>query len=196
MDGRMDGVPETEQREPRFLVVCTANICRSPMGEALLRDRLIEVGVDATVLSTGQLAAGVEVSRNSVVAMAERGLDIAGRRSVVTSAKHVAGADLILTMGRSHVRKVIEVDLGAWPRAFPLRAVVRRALHVGPRAHDETLPEWVARLHAGRRAIDMLADETTDEIADPYGMDLREYRATATLLDDLLGQFVSLAYPS
>lgn len=190
----MDGAPQTEQREPRFLVVCTANICRSPMGEALLRHRLTEIGVDATVLSTGQLAAGVEVSRNSVVAMAERGLDIAGRRSVVTSAKHVAGADVILTMGRSHVRKVIEVDLAAWPRTFPLRAVVRRALLVGPRTPRETLAAWVARLHAGRRAIDMLADEVTDEIADPYGMDLREYRATATLLDDLLGQFVSLAF--
>ena len=145
MDGRPDGAPETEHREARFLVVCTANICRSPMGEALLRHRLKDVGVDAIVLSTGQLAAGVEVSRNSVVAMAERGLDIAGRRSVVTSAKHVAGADVILTMGRSHVRKVIEVDLAAWPRTFPLRAAVRRALHVGPRTHNETLPECIPR---------------------------------------------------
>lgn len=165
------------------------------MGEALLRDRLDAIGEDATVLSTGHLAAGVEVSRNSVIAMAERGLDIAGRRSVVTSTKHVAGADLILTMGRSHVRKVIEVDLAAWSRTFPLRAAVRRSLVAGPRLRDETFPGWVARLHEGRKAVDMLTDDPSDEIADPYGMDLRNYRVTATLLDDLLNQFVSLAFP-
>jgi len=30
------------------VVLCTANICRSPMGEALLADRLVAVGVVAT----------------------------------------------------------------------------------------------------------------------------------------------------
>lgn len=191
----MDRAPDEQERGPRILVVCTANICRSPMGEALLRDRLQAIGVDANVLSTGHLAPGFAVSRNSVIAMAERGLDIAGRRSVTTSAKHVAGADVILTMGRAHVRKVIELDLAAWPRTFPLRAVVRRALVLGPRSRNETLPSWVSRLHEGRRAIDMLHELPDDEIADPFGLDLREYRATATLLDDLLGQFASLAFP-
>ena len=41
----------------------------------------------------------------------------------------------------------------------------------------------------------MLTDDPSDEIADPYGTDLRNYRVTATLLDDLLNQFVSLAFP-
>lgn len=189
----MDGAPE--QREHRFLIVCTANICRSPMGEALLRHRLDAIGVDATVLSTGHLTPGVEVSKNSVTAMAERGLDISGRRSIVTSAKHVAGADVILTMGRLHMRKVLELDLAAWRRTFPLRVAVGRALLVGQRSRGETLPDWVARLHEGRTAMDLLEDDPAEEISDPFGMSLREYRATATLLDDLLAQFVSLAFP-
>jgi protein-tyrosine-phosphatase len=165
------------------------------MGEALLRSHLDAAHINATVLSSGHFAPDVEVSANSVTAMAERGLDIAGKRSVVTTRKHVAGADVILTMGRSHVRKVIELDLNVWPRTFPLRMAVRRALLVGPRSPSETLPRWVERLHEGRKAIDMLADDPADEIADPFGMDLREYRKTATLLDDLLVQFVSLAFP-
>ena len=165
------------------------------MAEALLRHRLDALGVEAMVLSTGQLAPGVEVSPNSVIAMAERGLDIAGRRSVVTSAKHVAGADVILTMGRSHVRKVLEIDLAAWPRTFPLRAAVGRALVVGPRSPHETLPGWIARLHEGRKPVDLLEDDAFEEINDPFGMGLREYRATAALLDDLLRQFVLLAFP-
>ena len=182
-------------RPPRFLVVCTANICRSPMGEALLRHHLGLRAIESRVLSSGHLPAGTPVSENSVVAMAERDLNIAGRRSVTTSPKLVGGADVILTMGREHVRKVLEVDMSAWPRTFPLPALVRRAHQFGPRDESASLSDWVARLHAGRRAVDMLSEDSADEIADPFGKNIREYRLTADLLDELLGQFVSLAFP-
>lgn len=178
----------------RFLVVCTANVCRSPMGEVLLQARLDKSAINAVVLSSGHLGTGLVVSENSVIAMAERGLNISKRMSVQTDAAAVGRADLILTMGREHVRKVIEVDSAAWPRTFPLRAIVRRALEVGARAADEPFSDWVLRLHAGRRAIDMFGSDPDDEIADPIGMALRQYQKTAALIDDLLGQFVSQAF--
>lgn len=178
----------------RFLIVCTANVCRSPMGEVLLRARLGECGIDAIVSSSGHVGAGMLVSENSVIAMAERGLQLANRTSVVTDAGAVGGADLILTMGREHVRKVIEVDPGAWPRTFPLRVLVRRALEVGARGADELFSDWVSRLHAGRRPIDIFGSNPDDEIADPMGMALGQYQKTAAVIDDLLSQLVSHAF--
>ena len=180
---------------PRFLLVCTANICRSPMAEALLRNHLELVGVTAEVASSGHLAEGTLVSPNSVTAMADRSLDIAGRRSVLTSAGALRSSDLILTMGREHVRRVLDVEMSAWPRSFTLRAAVRRGLQVGPREQDESLNAWVGRLHDGRLARDMLSDDPADDIEDPYGAPLHAYRDTARLLDDLLGRLVMLAYP-
>jgi hypothetical protein len=39
-----------------IFVVCSGNLCRSPMAEALLRRRLAERGVEARVASSGRTA--------------------------------------------------------------------------------------------------------------------------------------------
>lgn len=57
-------------------MLCTANQCRSPMAEVLLRDRLAAAGVDAVVRSAGDLPGGAHASPGSVKAMAARGLDL------------------------------------------------------------------------------------------------------------------------
>ena len=64
------------------LLVCTGNICRSPMAEGLLRDRFERLGIDRIrVVSSG--VAGLERSpavSEAVRAMAELGIDIAGQQ--------------------------------------------------------------------------------------------------------------------
>ena len=166
------------------------------MAEALLRRHLRRSGVRSQVRSTGRLAGGDVVSAHAVTVMAERGLDIAGRRSVTTSASLVGGADIIITMSCAHVTEVVDVDSSAWPKTFALRALVRRCHEVGNRGPAEPLTEWVGRLHQGRRPADLLGVRADDDIADPYGMSLDRYRATADDLDALLARFVSAAYPA
>ena len=70
---------------PEILVVCTANICRSPVVEAVLRARLRERGLDGWRVSS-----------------AERGLDIRGHRSRRAEERHLAAADLVLCMEWGH----------------------------------------------------------------------------------------------
>ena len=41
---------------PRILIVCTGNICRSPLAEQLLRQNLTAAGIDAVVTSAGTRA--------------------------------------------------------------------------------------------------------------------------------------------
>jgi len=98
-----------------ILVVCTANICRSPMAAGLLRQRLAVDKVDARhrVLSAGVWAADdAPASENAIATMAERGIDISDHRSHNLASEEVAGADLILVMTHDHARMVRQT----WPQ--------------------------------------------------------------------------------
>lgn len=87
-----------------ILIVCTANICRSPVVEALLRERLEQEGYgDWQVASAGTWAMnGQPASRFSVEVLAERNLDISQHRSSAISDELVAWADLILCLAMGH----------------------------------------------------------------------------------------------
>ena len=61
-----------------ILLVCTANQCRSPMAEGLLRRLFVRAGVGAQVGSAGLLPGGAPATANAVATMAARGIDISG----------------------------------------------------------------------------------------------------------------------
>ncbi len=87
-----------------IIVVCTANICRSPVVEAVLRDRLAAKGLpDWRVQSAGTWAQnGQAASRYSREILAERGLDISGHTSQVITKELLQGADLVLCLETGH----------------------------------------------------------------------------------------------
>lgn len=88
-----------------ILIVCTANICRSPVGEAVLRDRLTTRGLDDwTVSSAGTWAQWKRgASEHSVTLMAEQGFDITGHQAKIIELAHMQQSDLILCMESGHV---------------------------------------------------------------------------------------------
>ena len=133
----------------RILTVCTANICRSPMAEALLRHALKAEPAplrDCQVVSAGVAARkGEKISANSVEALAKVGLRASDHKSQPLTAELAARADLILCMTESH-RAVIQLSLAPAPK------------HV--RLWREFLPAGSSR-----------------EIGDPYGGPLKEYEA-------------------
>ncbi len=90
---------------PHILFVCTANICRSPVAEAVLRDRLQERGMaDWTVQSAGTWAIQERAAaQNSIRVLAERGIDIGDHRSRMVTDEILDEADLILCMESGHV---------------------------------------------------------------------------------------------
>lgn len=88
-----------------ILVVCTGNVCRSPMATGLLRDRLAEVGLDDEfeVVSAGTWAlSGSPAADYSRQVMAERGISISDHRARMVSETDVAAAALILVMEEGH----------------------------------------------------------------------------------------------
>ncbi len=87
-----------------ILIICTANICRSPVAEALLQDRLSKRGLeDWTVSSAGTWAQVTRgASENSVKVMDEYGLDIHDHQSRMVQEEFLAEADLVLCMEAGH----------------------------------------------------------------------------------------------
>lgn len=90
---------------PHVLFVCTANICRSPVAEALLRRHLAEQAVeDWSVSSAGTWALDERPpAKYSIQLMAEQGLDISGRTAQMIDAASLEQADLALCMEQGHV---------------------------------------------------------------------------------------------
>ncbi|MCE9662475.1 low molecular weight phosphotyrosine protein phosphatase [Halomonas sp. M5N1S17] len=79
----------------RILVVCTGNICRSPVGEALLRQGLPHVRVASAGL--GALV-GHEVEPTARRLAEADGLDVSEHRARQISEAMVKEADLLLVM--------------------------------------------------------------------------------------------------
>ncbi|MEL7337773.1 MAG: L-threonylcarbamoyladenylate synthase, partial [Planctomycetota bacterium] len=87
--------------KPFIAIVCTGNTCRSPMGEALLRDHLAKKfgQEDAIrVISAGVAAMpGSGASMESVQVMGQRGLDLTGHISRPLDDQLISLADMVLT---------------------------------------------------------------------------------------------------
>lgn len=101
----------------RVLLVCSGNTCRSPLAEVLLRDALASAGRDdVTVTSAGTGAwDGAPASEGSYLVALERGLDLSRHRARVVTRDMIDDADVILAMGSSHLKRLI--DLGAGDKA-------------------------------------------------------------------------------
>lgn len=130
-----------------IVVVCTANICRSPMAEGLLTHALSgqpEPLRSLQVISAGLAARpGEYVSANSVAALKKVGLDISGHRARPLTQQLLDEALAVFCMTQSHIGLI---ELQASP--VPERMHLLRAF----------MPEGATR-----------------EIADPFGGSLKHY---------------------
>ena len=103
------------------LVVCTGNICRSPMAEALLQARLAKVRPEVAVSSAGLAAlVGRPADPLAVALLAERGLDISGHRARQLTPELVSGADLVLVMEAEQQRSLEQLSRSARGRVHRL----------------------------------------------------------------------------
>jgi protein-tyrosine phosphatase len=90
----------------RVLVICTGNICRSPMAEGLLRARFARRGRGA-VESAGLAAlVGYPADPIAVALLAERGIDISGHRARQLTPDLFARFDLVLVMDAAQERRL------------------------------------------------------------------------------------------
>ncbi|MBB5839020.1 low molecular weight protein-tyrosine-phosphatase [Kribbella italica] len=90
----------------RVEVVCTGNICRSPVGEIVLRAKLAEAGLtDVVVTSSGTSGwhIGDPMDSRAAAALARRGYDGSAHRAQEFRSCWFAERDLVLAMDSGHL---------------------------------------------------------------------------------------------
>ncbi|MGO1544577.1 MAG: low molecular weight phosphatase family protein [Gulosibacter sp.] len=170
----------------RILTVCTGNICRSPIAQRLLQQQLPIAGL--TVLSVGVRAIEGQP-------MTESGLEVARRVGVEEPESHrarqlraqdVTAADLILTLDRTHRRRVAKLVPNASRRTFTVRefgALVTSMsiLKVRSSVADQPYPATAAlQLALLKRGMQPRPQHQEDyDVIDPYGRAFEVYEQAA-----------------
>ena len=121
-----------------IVTVCTANICRSPMAQALLQHALSaqpEPLKSFKIVSAGVAARkGAKVSENSVQALKKVGLNIADHISQPLTRELIDSALAVFCMTESH-RAMIQLTFDPIPRNIYL---FREFM---PRSADKEIPD-------------------------------------------------------
>jgi protein-tyrosine phosphatase len=107
----------------RICFVCSGNICRSPMAEAVLRQLVRDAGLTGRVevdsAGTGDWHIGERADRRAVAALVGAGYPDGGHRARQFDIAWFAARDLVIALDRGHLR-----TLRAWAPSEADRAKV------------------------------------------------------------------------
>jgi len=116
------------------VIVCTGNVCRSPIAEYLLRQLLGKTS-EWKVCSAGVSAIkGSPASEMAVTVMKERGIDISGHRSRPFDAELASKATVIFVMTRTHLKEIVSKYPFAKEKVFLLKS-----FHPSPQGEEDII---------------------------------------------------------
>ena len=145
----------------RVLFVCRANVCRSPMAEAIFNALALDAGLDVRAESAGVRALRNEaMDPNARTALEEVGIYPGDHRGRQVNRALVEEADLVLTMSPSQREELLD-SFGGYLHAI------------------DTLPGYTSRV-SGRGGI-----------VDPHGGTMQSYRATCREILEHVGHLVN-----
>jgi protein-tyrosine phosphatase len=141
------------------LMVCVGNICRSPMAEALLINRLSGgkyANVNIASAGIGALV-GHEADTTAKALMTEKNIDVSAHRAKQLNTELISEYDLILVMEKGHINAVHNIApsskgkvhlLGKWsdfeisdPYMQP-----RRDFEVALELIERGVDEWIEKV--------------------------------------------------
>ena len=108
----------------RICMVCTGNICRSPMAEIVLRELVQQAGLSSQVAvtsaGTGDWHVGEQADPRTIDALAARGFDGSTHRAKQFDSSSFDALDLIVALDRTHERAI-----RSWARNDSDRSKIR-----------------------------------------------------------------------
>jgi len=179
-----------------ILLVCTGNICRSPLAEQLLTSTLRRsladgfgaARADALMDQVAITSAGTSAREGSpmtpeALAQSER-LGSGGRSHLAhrLTADDVRAAGLILALSSEHRKAVATLDPFAARRAFTLVEFAR--LLAAPNMLDCLVAHADDEYAATRGYVSPPARSTDLDVTDPYGRSARVYAQVASVIGD------------
>lgn len=151
-----------------ILLVCRANLCRSPSAEVMLSRALAGAQVDAAVTSAGMEVVEGQVPPDDFVEIAlVRGIDLRAHRPTAFKKDDASASDLVLTMTRELLRTMVLSAPAIWPRSFTLKELVRRGTSTMPPEQDDTIATWLGRVHGSRDRAELTSLDPVDDLGDP-----------------------------
>jgi protein-tyrosine phosphatase len=172
-----------------LLVVCTANMARSPLAEAMLAADLAPHGVRLASAGTRARLGSPATAESQQLARA-LGLDLGSHRARPVDDPLLGGAHLVLTMSRRHRDELAPRTPGGAARTFTLAELLRLLEMVDDTGAPTTGPAdrlaWLAgQAHRVRPRARPGGDE--DDIPDPMGREWPYWEQMANRLDGLIG---------
>lgn len=175
-----------------ILVVCTGNVCRSPMAEGFLRAALAErLGADAPAVGSAGIAGweGSAAMAESILSARERGVDIRAHAARALRTSMVDDADLVVCMAAEHREAIVRAHPEAEAKTFTLKELLR-LLETG--SPSGSIGDRVAAAAEARNGT----VRRHEDIRDPLGDTIEGYRAVADELKELSGRLAAaLASP-
>ena len=178
-----------------ILVVCSGNICRSPVAEGLLRRGVQRrFGSEAPqVSSAGTIGLeGSSATPESVQAAAERGVDISSHAGAASDRADDRAGRPSRVHGRGAPRGDRDPEADALDRTFTLKELARLLEHDAPATplSGDALGARIAAAADARRGGGP-TNPYDEDIVDPLGMPLETYRAIAWELDDWIDRMLA-----
>lgn len=142
----------------RILFVCLGNICRSPLGEGVMRKRIAEMDASGLHIETDSAATsdwhvGAPPDDRAQEAARRRGMDISGQRGRQLTPQDFETFDYILVMDETNLANARRIgdQLPAGRATARLRLLLDYAPHLGIREVPD--PYW-----SGGDAFDEVID--------------------------------------
>jgi protein-tyrosine-phosphatase len=168
--------------------VCTGNLCRSPMAEALLRHSLAERGcTDIDVSSSGTWAYfGRPATDEAIDAVSVRGGNLAEHLSRPVDQQEIADSALVIAMTSVHVKELMTIV----PEVADKLVMMKEIKEISPASiqTDATREQRLGSLLKGKRPRRRRALDVDDPMGLPYGA----YERTVGELQDGIDVLVKL----